>query len=109
MRSQRRNQRRLARPRRTIEQISSVVWNPELGIALFRGTKICYVLDKVFLLARLQHNRTQQSWRIAFNVIPAVVVGVQIRADSLPPQVAVNHVIHKLLQQAAIASNGSKG
>ena len=62
----------------------------------------------IVLLAGLQDDRIQEPRRVAFHMVPTVVVNVQVRLHAHSPSVAAHHVIHKLLQEDSLPPERAK-
>src|SRR5450432_705052 len=86
-----------------------MVGNAQALVALFGLSELRYIQHQVFLFTWLQDHRVQQSWSIAFHIVPTVIVNVQIRLHTLSLDVATHHVVHESLQKRAFSSQCPEG
>ena len=109
MRRQRRYQRSLARSRRPVKQVATMIRNPQTFVPPSRFSESFDVLNQILFLSRLHDHRIQSSWRVSVHNIPTVVVSEQIRLHAHPPDVARHHVIHETLQERPLPSDRPEG
>src|SRR5215471_2568711 len=82
-----------------------MVRNPQALVSLFGSPELCYVLHQVLLFSRLQYHRLQHARRIAWNVIPSVVIQVQVGLDSLPPDMTPHNIVDEVLQEGLLSAD----
>src|SRR5215467_13485371 len=78
-------QRGLSCSRRTMEKIAAMIWNAKALVSVPGLAKLLDVFQQVLFLAWLQDDGIQDARGITLHVIPTIVISVQIRLHTLPP------------------------
>src|ERR1700756_395589 len=85
-----------------------MVRNSQLLVPSFRPSELRHVLEQVFLLPRFEDYRFDRPRGIPFQVIPSVVVHIQVRLYALSFDMGLHDVIDEVPQESSISSERSE-
>src|ERR1700722_19521790 len=86
-----------------------MVMNAQTLVALPGAPELGHIFQQVLLLSWFQNYRCEDTGRIAFHVVPPVVVGIQVRLHALSLDMAFHDVVHEMLQESPLPAHGSEG